>query len=129
LAIRLIDLIKEERTVTVEFGNEKCDVVYQPGKLTPLVGQAMDEPGIVPVARLLSDVLLRWDLFDGEDSEGNPIRVSLDYDTIAGLPSEFLDAVQTTLLDDISASKKARRTSGDGSSPEERSARARRGTR
>lgn len=129
MAIRLGDLLKEERTVTVEFGGEKCDVVYQPGKLTPLVGQNMDVEGVVPVAILLSDVLLRWDLFDGEDSEGNPIRVPLDYETIASLPSEFLDAVQTTLLDDISASKKARKTSGDGSSPEERSGRARRGTR
>lgn len=131
MAVRLTDLVREQRTVTVDVRGQVFDVVYRPGAMTPQLGASLDEDEDAPIAAILSGILLRWDIFDDSaaDESGNPGRVPVDYETLRTMPSELLAKVQRAILEDIFGSKNSSATSGDTSRPGVNSAKRQNGMR
>jgi hypothetical protein len=119
LTIRLSDLMRERRTLTVTMGDETCDVVYNPGSLTPELAARVADEKEAPIAALLSQVLIEWDLYDDSerDNAGNPVQVGTDFETLTGLPSKFLLEVQRAIMADVLDQKNSEKPSGAGSLP------------
>lgn len=99
MAIRLSDIQKRTRTITVRFQEEDCLVTYRINALTPAFMDALMEK------RNLRDVLLLQirevvDTWDVVDDSGKPIPPA----SIAEqLPTAFLQAVGNAISADMSA--------------------------
>lgn len=128
MPIRLSDLQKDERTCTVEYGGETCEVTYRPSGYTPLVeSQLQDEaeagkPGLA-LAGLLSKILIGWEVMDGEK------KVPTTYNSLVNLPEAFLVAVVNKITDDVQVGREDRKNSGGGSLRRANKENARGGTR
>lgn len=132
MPIQLADLMRNQRTVTVDFHGETLDVTYRPGAMTPDLGSRAAADRNAPIALILSELVSRWDLYE-QDAEGNQIRVPLTYERLRLLPTQFLVAVQRAINADSygteETSKNSGATSGAGSRPEGNSEKPRSFTR
>lgn len=115
MSITLDGLSKETRQIKVEFGGESIDICYRPGKYTPVVeddvqGQLENGRPSNGVAKAVSEMLVWWDVVDGEGQ-----RIPSDFETARNLSAEFLSAVLGAITNDQQVKAEERKNSGGGS--------------
>ena len=99
--MRLSDLAKDRRTVTVTVNGGTVSVTYRPGGITPQSEDALREliaeqrAGASLVA-MLSGILVEWDL---QDDEGQPYP--MDAESLRRLPTVFLSAIAEGISADL----------------------------
>lgn len=128
MPIRLTDLQRDEREFEFEFNGETMQVTYQPSAYTPATEdemQAAFESGRPAngLARILSHVILDWELMDGEE------RLPVEIAVLTRLPNEFLVALSNAVVADQQEDRDTLKNSGGGSLRKGKSGNARGGTR
>lgn len=121
MPIEIEDLLKDERTITVEIGGQEGQVVYRPSAMTPELEMMLNRTSAVEgVSTVLSELLIDWDVtINGE-------KAPFDYDTLIELPSDVVAGVFRAINDDMADRREERKNSGAGS-PREASKAKRRG--
>ncbi len=114
MPVSLTELTKDERSITLDIGDETLAVTYRPGSYTPELEDVMRSqnerlrPGN-GLAAALSQLVIEWDLED----DGKPVEVTLD--TLRKLPVTFLTRVTNAITADMRTGKDERKNSGGGS--------------
>lgn len=99
---RLSDLLKDRRTVTVDFGDGvSVRLTYRPSGLTPETEDRIREftearRGGAALIELLSDCLVDWDI---TDDTGNPLPVSPE--VLRRLPLGVLAKLAEAVIQDL----------------------------
>jgi phosphoribosylaminoimidazole carboxylase (NCAIR synthetase) len=88
--MKLSDLLKKTRVITVEFGSESVNVEYLVHAITPAF--LKDNPDVIEQVKR---VVVSWDVLD---DEGNPLPPA---EIAEQLPVAFLGAVITAIIDDM----------------------------
>lgn len=113
--MKLSQLLRDERSVTLDVDGESLPITYRPSGITPeteeafLGGTERNRSGGA-MASLLSDVLVSWGL-EGEDGEPYPI----DEDSLRRLPIPFLGDVLGAIFEDMRPNARKRAPSVGGS--------------
>lgn len=100
MGIQVTNLRKDERTFTFTLGDDAAEITYRPSGVTPKslarVREAGEDEGEKAVVNLLLDVLVRWDIMDGDD------MWPITEDRLGDLPLTFLadvlDGIQTDMV-------------------------------
>lgn len=115
MPIRLSDLKKDQRTCTVEFGEESAEVVYRPSAYTAELETGIQEaternmPGKL-LATILEAMISHWAVI-GEDGQ----ELAPTAENLSKLPIEFLAEVVRVITEDIGAGLETRKNSAAGS--------------
>jgi len=102
MPIKLSDLQKQTRPLTLDFSGEQINVIYRPGAITPALTARfvdMSNAEAVPI------IVAEWDIL-GDDGQPLPVTAEI----CETLPLEFLRAVVREVIAD-SASPKANKPS------------------
>lgn len=91
--MRLSDLQKKKKSLTVEYAGETLTVEYRHATYTPAF---LDRMGDKSVSDVLAELLSSWDLTDDKDK---PLPISAEQ--LNNLPVPFLRAVWDTVREDI----------------------------
>lgn len=115
MAIKLKDLSRDSRTVTVAWDGEEANVTYKPSGYTPATEQELNQDMIanlpnVAVAKMLSGLLVSWDVLDDDGAQ-----IPTDYETLSHIQTDFLQAVLSAVTTDQAANREERKNSGGGS--------------
>jgi hypothetical protein len=95
--IRLGDLEKKEREITVMFQGEELNVTYRPNAVTPaFIDSLKGLPPRESNVKQLIGIVKRWDLVD-EDKN----MLALDEESVRLVPMLFLEAVLEGITDDL----------------------------
>lgn len=94
MPIKLSDLKKKSRRITLEVLGEPLAVEYRPGAITP---ELMSRLGDTPFVQLIPEVVSWWDLLD---DDGEMLAISEETLTRDGF-SEMNKAIAGAILDDI----------------------------
>jgi hypothetical protein len=129
MPINLSDLKKDERTCTVDFGEESGEVTYRPSAYTPETEDAYQREiekrrPSGGAADLVSRLVISWDVID---DHGEQVPVSLEI--LRGMPSEFLFSVIAAIIKDLNTKRDDRKNSEDGLPRAASRAKGRSGTR
>ena len=128
MPIQIADLMRDERTCTVEYQGESAKVTYRPGAYTPIVEDAFqtaietNRPSR-GVAEMLAGLLVGWEVLD---DDGNEIPVTVKF--LVAVSSSFLFAVINAITSDMNAAKEDRKNSAGGSRRAASKGSARRGS-
>lgn len=128
MAIRLCDLLKDERELAIEAeGGEVLNVVYRPSAITAetqdLYFELLERSRVgAGQAELLAQRLVSWDLTDDEG-----VELGVDVGTLRKIPVDVLSFVNGAIVADMMAGDDDRKNSGGGSRRRGRSG-SRRGT-
>lgn len=107
MPITLTKLKKAKAVVEVSYQGDTARVTYRPNAVTPamwrraITGGNNQEFLVAGVAELVED----WDVVA---SEGGP-KIAPDSEEAANLPTDFLNLVMNTILDDIRAGTEAKK--------------------
>lgn len=113
--MRFSDLVQDERSFEMSVLNEPVEIVYRPSAYTPVVEDQVQtlmdsrRPGN-GLAKMLSNVLIRWDILDDDGNEIEPT-----FDNLRQLPVPFLTDVVNAIGNDTRVDKETRKNSGGGS--------------
>jgi len=115
MPVRVGNLVRDRRTVTMPIGDESLTITYQPSGITPdtedkLREYAADQRGGAMLVALLVDCLVEWDLLD---DRGKPLPITAD--SLRKLPTIFLAQVAQAITEDMRPNLPSAGTSGAGS--------------
>lgn len=129
MAIKISDLMQDERTCEMVFDGETAKITYRPSGYTPTTEDALQK-GLetqrpsVGVASLLSELLLEWEVMD-DDGQALPINL----ETLQRLPAGFLYSVMNAIIEDMTGAQEGtRKNSGVGLPQKASTGNARRST-
>jgi hypothetical protein len=101
--MKLSDLYKEERELSVAIGDDALHVTYRPAAYTPLL-EAMLQDSVAAgrpsqaLAEALCALLVDWDLFNDDDE-----KLAINKSTLMSLPVGALAALLSEIGQDIAA--------------------------
>ncbi len=115
MPVRVGNLVRDRRTVTIPVGDESLTITYKPSGITPetedrLREYAADQRGGAMLVALLADCLVEWDLLD---DRGKPLPVNAE--TLRQLPMVFLTQLVQAITEDMRPNLPSAGGSGAGS--------------
>lgn len=115
MAVKLSDLLKNERTIKVDIQGTDLTVTYRPSSITPEtqdVFYAMMEKqrSGLALAEILTQRVVAWDLTDDEGEE-----IEISFDELKTIPVDVLAFVSNAILADMEADADDQKNLGDGS--------------
>jgi len=112
MPISVPELVRNERTISVEIDGQEGEVTYRPGAMTPelegVLTRASDPAQAV--VDVMAELLIGWDVLD-ENGEVLPT----DAETLAALPSSLISEIYRAITADMSDLREMRKNSGGGS--------------
>ncbi len=115
MPIRISNLVRDRRMVTIPIDDETVTITYRPGGFTPetedrLRTFADDQRGGAALVALLADCLIDWDVLD---DDGKPLRPTAE--NLRRLPMVFLSQVAQAIAEDMRPNLSSAGNSGAGS--------------
>lgn len=115
MPVRVSNLARNQRALTVPIDGETLTISYLPGRLTPAAEDELrakidDQRGGPALASLLAEMVAGWDLTN-DDGSAYPI----DEPHLRELPTSFLAVVATAITEDMRPNGPSAVTSGAGS--------------
>ncbi len=115
MPVRIGNLVRDRRTVTIPIDDETITITYRPGGFTPdtedrLREYADDQRGGAALVAMLADVLVEWDVLD---DDGKPLRPTAE--NLRRLPTMFLGQVAQVIAEDMRPNPQSAGVSGAGS--------------
>lgn len=113
--MQLAQLLGEQRTVTIPFGDESLNVVYSPDQFTPeleerYMSMVQTQRSGMALAQIICGLVKKWDLIDNSNNV-----YPLDVETLSKMPVTFLNAVVDAVNNDIMPKKTNAKRSNNGS--------------
>ena len=99
--MKLVELAKKTRTITVEYLGELAEVEYKLAAITPEFFENMKNfSGLDSVIFQLTQIIVRWDI-TGEDN----LEIPIDDEAIRknGIPARLLNQVLLDVINDMNA--------------------------
>ena len=117
MPVRISNLVRDRRTVTIPIDDDVVTITYRPGGFTPetedrLRQYADDQRGGAALVALLADCLIEWDLVD---DDGRPLKPTAE--NLRRLPTVFLSQVAQAIAEDMRPNLPIAGSSGAGLLP------------
>ena len=113
--MQLAQILGEQRTVTIPFGDDLLNVVYAPDQFTPeleerYMSMVQTQRSGMALAQIICGLVKKWDLVD---NGGNVYP--LEVQALSKMPVTFLNSVVDALNNDIMPKKTNAKPSNNGS--------------
>ena len=113
--MKIADLLRDERIITVEVAGGSLTVTYRPSVYTPewesTARKIVEDKQVGKLfAEFLSRAVMSWDLLKDDGSE-----YEITYEAIARIPTAVLSVIVSEISKDISIEREEIKNSEDGS--------------